>query len=192
MRFAAGSVWTAYRRCGHCKTLKPEFAKVSEDDSVSAKMVAIDCTGNPETCQKFKATSYPTVHWFQDGADSKGRSFDGGRTAKAMAKWIKTAVDPSYKDPSLGPFVNQPLWKDERCAAPSDHLMTTSLPQPHAQPAPKPRCSTETHVFAHTNGLSVLRWRQPRGRQDCPPRRRTLRELSGRPPRHDHDVLRTL
>eukprot|EP01052_Picozoa_sp_SAG31_P020200 SAG31_NODE_1509_length_8062_cov_6.974884_3_plen_328_part_00 len=97
--------------CGHCKSLKPEWVKTSEQLD-EAKLAAIDCTGNPETCQKFGANSYPTLHWFKDAEDVKGKAYDGGRTAKGIKKWIKTAIDPTYTE-QLEPFVNSEIWKGE-------------------------------------------------------------------------------
>lgn len=68
-------------RCGHCKRLKPEYAKAGEllrgEDIALAK---VDCTeGGKETCSKFSISGYPTLKIFKNGEVSQ--DYSGPREA---------------------------------------------------------------------------------------------------------------
>lgn len=68
-------------RCGHCKRLKPEYAKAGEllrgEDIALAK---VDCTeGGKETCSKFGISGYPTLKIFKNG--EVAQDYSGPREA---------------------------------------------------------------------------------------------------------------
>lgn len=68
-------------RCGHCKRLKPEYAKAGEllrgEDIALAK---VDCTeGGKETCTKFGVSGYPTLKIFKNG--EVAQDYNGPREA---------------------------------------------------------------------------------------------------------------
>ena len=103
--------------CGHCKQLKPDWAKVSEqltpifadeiegDDAVV--MAAADCTaGGSEICGKYEVNGYPTLMYFGD-SHAEPEKYEGPRTAKALKKFAVRKVDPDWKEP---PVVSQNAW----------------------------------------------------------------------------------
>ena len=118
MRFAAGSVWTAYRRCGHCKTLKPEFAKAStkieealtESDS-KISMTAMDCTIETVTCAKYGVEGYPTIFYFP-GSEDEPVAYEDARSAKGLTSFLMKKVDPEWK-PVLAPYKHNEAWAEE-------------------------------------------------------------------------------
>lgn len=97
--------------CGHCKQLKPDWAKVSEeltpifadeiegDDAVV--MAATDCTaGGKELCGKYEVNSYPTLMYFPD-SHAEPEKYDGPRTSKALKKFAVRKVSADWKEPPV-------------------------------------------------------------------------------------------
>lgn len=72
-----------FKRCGHCKRLKPEYAKAAEllkGNEPEIAMVKVDCTeGGKDTCSKYSVTGYPTLKIFRNGEVS--RDYSGPREA---------------------------------------------------------------------------------------------------------------
>lgn len=91
--------------CGHCKTMKPEWAKASTEMKGTVTMAAIDCDSNPETCQKYKATSYPTVIYFAS-KDAPGKPFSQ-RNSADIVKFLNKASDPNATPDK---FENEKQW----------------------------------------------------------------------------------
>lgn len=86
--------------CGHCKKLKPEYAKAAElmrTDDPPVVFAKVDCTeGGKETCSKFSVSGYPTLKIFRDGEVSQ--DYNGPREAAGIAKYMRAQVGPSSKD----------------------------------------------------------------------------------------------
>jgi thiol-disulfide isomerase/thioredoxin len=77
--------------CGHCKTLKPEWDKASEE--MSDKMVAIDVTNASDMAvktitTKFKINSYPTMLVLDNG--NVVATYDGERTKDALVSYVQS------------------------------------------------------------------------------------------------------
>jgi thiol-disulfide isomerase/thioredoxin len=77
--------------CGHCKTLKPEWDKASEE--MSDKMVAIDVTNASDMAvktitTKFKINSYPTMVVLDNG--NVVATYDGERTKDALVSYVQS------------------------------------------------------------------------------------------------------
>jgi len=80
--------------CGHCKTLKPEYAKAatalkaSDPEVIIAK---VDATEEKEIADKFKVQGFPTLKWFVNG---KEQDYEGGRTADDIIRYVKKKTGP--------------------------------------------------------------------------------------------------
>ena len=76
-------VWQLFCRCGHCKKLKPEYAKAAElikYNDPPVVLAKVDCTeAGKETCNKFSVTGYPTLKIFRNGDFSQ--EYSGPREA---------------------------------------------------------------------------------------------------------------
>ena len=76
-------MWQLFCRCGHCKKLKPEYAKAAELIKYNDPPVVfakVDCTeAGKETCNKFSVTGYPTLKIFRNGDFSQ--EYNGPREA---------------------------------------------------------------------------------------------------------------
>lgn len=73
----------SFGRCGHCKRLKPEYAKAGELLRGSDPQIAlalVDCTeGGKDTCSQFSISGYPTLKIFKNGEFSQ--DYNGPREA---------------------------------------------------------------------------------------------------------------
>ena len=83
--------------CGHCKELKPEFAKAAEDASIgggpgapSASFVTVDCVAEEKLYYRFDVQGFPTIKSFRFGAEAA--SFDGAREASALVAFAKAQL----------------------------------------------------------------------------------------------------
>jgi len=94
--------------CGHCKKMKPEYARAS----VKSKELdlidfgAVDCTqkSNKGICSQADVTSFPTLKFFT-GIKGRGEDFDGARDMNGILKfsyektdqdvpeWLTTAIE---------------------------------------------------------------------------------------------------
>ena len=79
------------RRCGHCKSLAPEFAAAAEDaEGSGVKFGALDATQHAATASKYGVKGYPTLITFPGGGrekNSKGHApYEGPRTASALSQ----------------------------------------------------------------------------------------------------------
>jgi len=76
-------VWLLFCRCGHCKKLKPEYAKAAElikYNDPPVVLAKVDCTeAGKETCNKYSVTGYPTLKIFRNGDLSQ--EYNGPREA---------------------------------------------------------------------------------------------------------------
>jgi len=86
--------------CGHCKRLKPEYAKAAEDlvrNDDPVMLAKVDCTeGGKDTCNKFGVSGYPTLKIFRGGEFSQ--DYNGPREAAGIVKYMKAQVGPSSKE----------------------------------------------------------------------------------------------
>ncbi|CAH1377773.1 hypothetical protein MTP99_019188 [Tenebrio molitor] len=86
--------------CGHCKKLKPEYAKAAEDlirNDPPIALVKVDCTeAGKETCNKHGVSGYPTLKIFRGGELSQ--DYGGPREAGGIVKYMKAQVGPSSKE----------------------------------------------------------------------------------------------
>ncbi|XP_029156289.1 protein disulfide-isomerase A3 [Nylanderia fulva] len=86
--------------CGHCKRLKPEYAKAAElliGYEPSITLAKVDCTeSGKETCNKFSVSGYPTLKIFEH---NEFRSdYNGPREAPGIVKYMKSQVGPASKE----------------------------------------------------------------------------------------------
>ncbi|ALC40739.1 ERp60 [Drosophila busckii] len=85
--------------CGHCKRLKPEYAKAAEiikDDDPPIKLAKVDCTeAGKDTCSKYSVSGYPTLKIFRH--DEVSQDYNGPREAIGIAKYMRAQVGPASK-----------------------------------------------------------------------------------------------
>lgn len=86
--------------CGHCKALKPIYAKVAEElkkaGITTLKLAQMDATEN-DAPGEYKAKGFPTVHFFPAGEGKEGIEFDGDRTSKGIIDWLKEKATNKFE-----------------------------------------------------------------------------------------------
>lgn len=86
--------------CGHCKRLKPEYAKAAElliGNDPPITFAKVDCTeSGKETCNEHSVSGYPTLKIFANG-DFVGE-YNGPREAPGIVKYMKAQVGPASKE----------------------------------------------------------------------------------------------
>lgn len=86
--------------CGHCKRLKPEYARAAEllrESDPPIALAKVDCTeGGKETCNKFSVSGYPTLKIFKNGEVSQ--DYNGPREAVGIVKYMQAQTGPASKD----------------------------------------------------------------------------------------------
>ncbi|XP_031839157.1 disulfide-isomerase A3 [Nomia melanderi] len=86
--------------CGHCKRLKPEYAKAAEmllGSDPPITLAKVDCTENgKETCNKHSVNGYPTLKIFSK--KDFVSDYNGPREAAGIVKTIKALVGPASKE----------------------------------------------------------------------------------------------
>jgi protein disulfide-isomerase A6 len=88
-------------RCGHCKSLAPEFDKAAQLLKGVAKVVAVDATAHESLAQKYQIQGFPTLKIF--GADKKSPiDYQGERTASGIVTEIMRHVNALIKDRTGG------------------------------------------------------------------------------------------
>lgn len=81
--------------CGHCKAMKPEYAKAASQlkEEGSEVMVAkVDATQHSKLAKSYNVTGYPTLKFFKNGI---WLDYTGGRQTKEIIQWIKKKVAPA-------------------------------------------------------------------------------------------------
>jgi len=86
--------------CGHCKRLKPEFAKAAttlKANDPPVTLAQVDCTeAGKDTCGRFSVSGYPTVKIFRNGELSQ--DYNGPREAGGIIKHMRSQVGPASKE----------------------------------------------------------------------------------------------
>ncbi|OAD59096.1 Protein disulfide-isomerase A3 [Eufriesea mexicana] len=86
--------------CGHCKRLKPEYAKAAEmllGNDPPITLAKVDCTeSGKDTCNKYSVNGYPTLKIFSRGDFIN--DYNGPREAAGIAKYMKAQVGPASKE----------------------------------------------------------------------------------------------
>jgi len=81
--------------CGHCKQLKPEYAKAAAELSATHPEVLIakvDATEQESLASRYGVEGYPTLKWFVSG---EPKDYTGGRTAEEIVSWVSTMSGPA-------------------------------------------------------------------------------------------------
>lgn len=84
--------------CGHCQSLKPEYAKAAtalKAAGIPVALAKVDATEQPNLGQKYAVEGYPTLKWFVGGDILE---YTGGRTEDAIVGWVKKKTGPPALD----------------------------------------------------------------------------------------------
>lgn len=75
--------------CGHCKNLKPEWAKAARELKGKVKLGQLDATTHQSTAQQYGVQGYPTIKFFPGGKkdSSSAQDYQGGRSASDIVQF---------------------------------------------------------------------------------------------------------
>lgn len=82
----------SFSRCGHCKSLAPEYEKAATallDNDPPVPLAKVDCPANSGLCSQFGVSGYPTLKIFRDGqlsGDYQGPRNAGEETSVILIK----------------------------------------------------------------------------------------------------------
>eukprot|EP01084_Bolivina_argentea_P280491 479695_1 len=84
--------------CGHCKSFKPDYAKVASAFAKEAEVevVSVDADQHKSLAQKYGVSGYPTLKFFPKGSTDP-KDYTSGRTADAVVKYINKQSGTSAK-----------------------------------------------------------------------------------------------
>ena len=86
-------------RCGHCKTLEPEFAKAAKALKGDGLYLAkVDATKEVELAKEYFVQGFPTIILFKKGV--KVSDYDGGRTSGEIIEYMRRQADPDWSPPA--------------------------------------------------------------------------------------------
>uniref|UniRef100_A0A0A9Z873 protein disulfide-isomerase n=1 Tax=Lygus hesperus TaxID=30085 RepID=A0A0A9Z873_LYGHE len=99
--------------CGHCKALKPEYAKAARMLAGNENVILgnVDCTANQQLCGKYDVRGYPTISVFPKGVktpSTRPSAYPGARTAEAIVSYVKSEIgqDAVAKVPQVTSFMD--------------------------------------------------------------------------------------
>ena len=78
-------------RCGHCKSLVPEYKKAAKALKGIAKVGAVDMTQHQSVGGPYNVQGFPTIKVF-GGDKNKPTDYNGARTADAMVHSVIAAL----------------------------------------------------------------------------------------------------
>jgi protein disulfide-isomerase A1 len=80
-------------RCGHCKSLAPEYAKAAKAlANAPVKLAKVDATANNAIATQFEIRGFPTLKFFKNGKPSE---YNGGRTESEIVSWLNKKIGPA-------------------------------------------------------------------------------------------------
>lgn len=73
--------------CGHCKTLKPTWDKLT--DSYPEVVTKINCDEEKEIAEQNNIEGYPTIKYFPTGMDGDSIDYEGSRNYESLESFLK-------------------------------------------------------------------------------------------------------
>ena len=102
-------------RCGHCKSLAPEWAKAATALKGKVKVAAVDATVHTIIASKYGIRGYPSIKVFAAGAKDPNaiEDYDGGRTAADIIAWATDKAAESIPPPEVLELTSNAVLKAE-------------------------------------------------------------------------------
>lgn len=84
-------------RCGHCKSLAPEYASAAAKLLGKVPLAKVDGSAYAELGRRFEIKGYPTLKLFKEGLKRDPIDYDGDRDADGIVSWVTRMTDPNYR-----------------------------------------------------------------------------------------------
>ncbi|KAN0035063.1 hypothetical protein ACTA71_004318 [Dictyostelium dimigraforme] len=86
--------------CGHCKSLKPEYEKASNNLKGLVKIGAINCDEEKELCGQYQIQGFPTLKFFstnpKTGKKGQPEDYQGARSGSEIAKFSLSKLPSAH------------------------------------------------------------------------------------------------
>ena len=90
-------------RCGHCQKLAPEWRDAATRLKKSAKLGAVDCTGDDkEICSKYGVRGFPSIKVFVKDKDKEPTDYTGARDADGIESFVTGEASKVRPPPCAG------------------------------------------------------------------------------------------
>lgn len=112
----------AFRWCGHCKKLEPEFEKAAgqlKGEGIALAKVDATEDGNKALAERFKVQGFPTLKIFRGSEDTPGE-YEGPRDADGIVAYAKKQFGPA-----LSPLATEDDAK--KATAPTDDISVVGV-----------------------------------------------------------------
>ncbi|THD22657.1 Disulfide isomerase [Fasciola hepatica] len=99
--------------CGHCKAMKPEYARAAaqlKEEGSDIMIAKVDATQHSKLAKSHNVTGYPTLKFYKSGV---WLDYTGGRQTKEIVHWIKRKVSPAVSVLSTLSEVQQLVDKED-------------------------------------------------------------------------------
>lgn len=98
-------------RCGHCKSLAPEWAKAATQLKGKFRLGALDATVHTVAASRFSIQGFPTIKYFPGGKKdfSSAVEYDGGRTAGDIVQWASDKWTVNLPPPEIYQVLVDPM-----------------------------------------------------------------------------------
>lgn len=89
--------------CGHCKNLKPEWAKAAKELKGKVKLGQVDATVHTSIASEYQVRGYPTIKFFPGGKkdSSSVQDYEGGRTASDIIAFCQDKYTVNIPAPEV-------------------------------------------------------------------------------------------
>lgn len=74
-------------RCGHCKSLAPEYDKVAKSFEGIVNIGAVDMDAHPDVGSPYGIKGFPTLKFFGENKNSPS-DYSGERTSAAITEFV--------------------------------------------------------------------------------------------------------
>ncbi|KAN0037306.1 hypothetical protein ACTFIV_002647 [Dictyostelium citrinum] len=119
--------------CGHCKSLKPEYEKASNNLKGLVKIGAINCDEEKELCGQYQIQGFPTLKFFstnpKTGKKGQPEDYQGARSASEIAKFSLAKLPSTHIQKVTQDNINKFLTgtSDAKALLFTDKAKTTDL-----------------------------------------------------------------
>lgn len=89
--------------CGHCKNLKPEWAKAARELRGKVKLGQVDATVHTSIASEYGVRGYPTIKFFPGGRkdSSSVQDYEGGRSASDIVAFAQDKYTVNIPAPEV-------------------------------------------------------------------------------------------
>jgi protein disulfide-isomerase A6 len=113
--------------CGHCKNLKPEWAKAATALKGSVKLAKVDATAETELASRYGVKSYPTIRIFAPHNKDQPEEYNGPRDGPGIIKYANSKMEEYGINPTIAQIISPDTF-NEHCKDTGSVCIISFLP----------------------------------------------------------------